>query len=97
MSKRMFYLNLKKMSQKTTVSSIEINLEDLIGDYLELSEVIIEFRNLKNRKNLASGKYVLNRRLEKHIDDFQKQLGKMNYRALQISNVLSNNEQELKN
>lgn len=77
------------MSQKTKVSSLEIHLERILGDYLELSEPVKEFQTLKNRKHLSTGKYIFNRRLEKHVKDFQQQLLKLNYHSIQIEKELN--------
>jgi len=76
------------MSQKTKVESLEIHLERILRDYLELAEHIKEFQNIKNRKNLAVGKYIFNRALEKRVQEYQKQLAKLSYHGIQIEKQL---------
>ena len=76
------------MSQKTKVEALEIYLERILRDYLELAELVGEFQNIKNRKNLAVGKYVFNRALEKRVQEYQKQLAKLSYHGIQIEKEL---------
>ena len=76
------------MSQKTTIEAFEIHLERIFGDYLALAELVNEFREIKNRKNLTTGKYIFNRDLEKKVDSYQKQLAKLSYHGIQIEKEL---------
>lgn len=85
------------MSQKTKVEALEIYLERILRDYLELAELIGEFQNIKNRKNLAVGKYVFNRALEKRVQDYQKQLAKLSYHGIQIEKELMDQIQSSNN
>ena len=78
------------MSQKIEVEALENHLENILGDYLELSELVNEFRKLKNRKNLTTGKYIFHRDLEKKLKEYQHQLAKLNYHSIQIENELHN-------
>ena len=72
------------MSQKTAIETFEIHLERILGDYLALAELVNDFQTLKNRKNLSTGKYIVNRELEKKVEDYQKQLAKLSYHGMQI-------------
>jgi hypothetical protein len=72
------------MAQKTAIETFEIHLERILGDYLALAELVNDFQTLKNRKNLSTGKYIVNRELEKKVEDYQKQLAKLSYHGMQI-------------
>jgi len=85
------------MSQKTTIESFEIHLERIFRDYLELAELVKEFQHIKNRKNLAVGKYIFNRDLEKKIQEYQKQLAKLSYHGIQIEKELTDGVQASNN
>jgi len=85
------------MSQKTRVEALEIYLERILRDYLELAELVGEFQNIKNRKNLAVGKYVFNRALEKRVQEYQKQLAKLSYHGIQIEKELMDQVQSSHN
>ncbi|MFT4899978.1 MAG: hypothetical protein ACI9U0_001778 [Flavobacteriales bacterium] len=76
------------MSQKTAIETFEIHLERILGDYLALAELVNDFQTLKNRKNLSTGKYIVNRELEKKVEDYQKQLAKLSYHGMQIEKEL---------
>ena len=76
------------MSQKTAIETFEIHLERILGDYLALAELVNDFQTLKNRKNLSKGKYIVNRELEKKVEDYQKQLAKLSYHGMQIEKEL---------
>ena len=72
------------MSQKTAIETFEIHLERILGDYLALAELVNDFQTLKNRKNLSTGKYIVNRDLERKVEAYQKQLAKLSYHGMQI-------------
>ena len=76
------------MSQKTEISTLTNHLNKIFTAYLELSELVLEFQNLKNRGNLASGKYVFNRDLESKVKAYQQHLAKMSYLGIQIEKEL---------
>lgn len=76
------------MSQKTTIAALEIHLERIFGDYLALAELVNEFREIKNRQHLATGKYIFNRDLEKKVFTYQQQLAKLSYHGIQIEKEL---------
>ena len=72
------------MSQQTAIETFEMHLERIFGDYLKLAELVNDFQEIKNRKNLSTGKYILNRDLEKKVEAYQKQLAKLSYHGMQI-------------
>jgi hypothetical protein len=76
------------MAQKTAIETFEIHLERILGDYLALAELVNDFQTLKNRKNLSTGKYVVNRELENKVKAYQKQLAKLSYHGMQIEKEL---------
>lgn len=76
------------MSKKIKVEALEIHLERIFRDYLELAELIGAFQSIKNRKNLAVGKYIFHRDLESKVKAYQKQLAKLSYHGLQIEKEL---------
>lgn len=76
------------MSQKTAIEVFEIHLERILGDYLALATVVNDFQELKNRKNLSTGKYILNRELESKVKSYQKQLAQLSYHGMQIEKEL---------
>jgi cell division protein FtsB len=76
------------MAQKTAIETFEIHLERILGDYLALAELVNDFQTLKNRKNLSTGKYIVNRDLERKVEAYQKQLAKLSYHGMQIEKEL---------
>jgi len=76
------------MSQKTKVEALEHEFEQILGDYLELADHVKVFQDLKNFKDLAQGRYIFNRDLEKNLSAYQKQLAKLSYHAIQIEKKL---------
>ena len=78
----------QKNGTKTAIETFEIHLERILGDYLKLAELVNDFHELKNRKNLSTGKYIFNRDLEKKVQEYQKQLAKLSYHGMQIEKEL---------
>lgn len=76
------------MSQKTRVEDLEVHFEQILGDYLGLAELVKEFQELKNFKDLSQGRYIFNRDMEKKVAVYQKQLAKLSYHGIQIEKLL---------
>jgi|TARA_B110000261_G_C12977221_1_gene314939 hypothetical protein len=76
------------MSQKTAIEALEVHLDDILGGYLKLGEVVNDFQQIKNRKNLSTGKYLFNRDLNRKVDSFQQQLSKLSCQSMQLEKKL---------